>query len=84
MEVLALALVVLVIISLQAYIFKKFGFKKLEYKCEFSTSEANEGDEIYLIETVYNGKLLPIPWLKVELNTSRWCVLATSIRPSGP
>jgi len=72
MEVLALALIVFVMISLQAFVFKKFGFKKLEYKCEFSTNEANEGDEIYLIETVYNGKLLPVPWLKVELNTSRW------------
>lgn len=72
MEVLALALIVLVIISFQAYIFNRFSFEKLEYKCEFSTNEANEGDEIYLIETVYNGKLLPVPWLKVELNTSRW------------
>ena len=72
MEVLALALIAFVIMAFQAYIFRNFSLKNVEYKCEFSINEAHEGDEIYLIETVYNGKILPVPWLKVELNTSRW------------
>ena len=72
MEVIALILIAFAIIGFQTYIFRKYGLEKLEYKCEFSINEAHEGDDIYLIETVYNGKLLPVPWLKVELNTSRW------------
>ena len=72
MEILALALIAFAVISVQAFLFRRFAFKKLEYKCEFSVNEAHEGDDIYLVETAYNGKLLPVPWLKVELNSSRW------------
>ncbi|HOJ11429.1 MAG TPA: DUF58 domain-containing protein [Clostridiales bacterium] len=72
MEVLALAVIAFAIIGFQAFIFRRFAFKNLKYKCEFSINEAHEGDDIYLIETVYNGKLLPVPWLKAELNSSKW------------
>jgi uncharacterized protein (DUF58 family) len=34
--------------------------------------EAHEGDTIYLVETIYNSKLLPVPWLKVDIHSSRW------------
>ncbi|HHY23886.1 MAG TPA: DUF58 domain-containing protein [Clostridiaceae bacterium] len=76
MEVLALAAIAGIIILLQASLFKHTAFKKLEYKCGFSVNEAHEGDEIYLIETIYNKKLLPVPWLKVEINSSKWLEFA--------
>ena len=28
------------------------------------------------METVYNGKLLPVPWLRVDIHTSRWLEFA--------
>lgn len=76
MEGLALALIIAIVVLLQAAIFKRTAFKKLGYKCEFSIKEAHEGDEIYLVETIYNKKLIPVPWLKVEINTSRWLEFA--------
>jgi len=76
MEVLALAVIAGIIVLLQASLFKRTAFKKLDYKCGFSVSEAHEGDDIYLIETIYNKKLLPVPWLKVEINSSRWLEFA--------
>lgn len=72
MEILALVVIALGVITVQSYIFKRFGLNKLEYNCYFSVGEAHEKDEIFLIEEVYNGKLLPVVWLKAELNTSRW------------
>ncbi|NLC69275.1 MAG: DUF58 domain-containing protein [Clostridiaceae bacterium] len=76
MEGLALALIIAMTVLLQATLFKRTAFKKLDYKCEFSTGEAHEGDEIFLVETIYNKKLIPVPWLKVEINSSRWLEFA--------
>ncbi len=76
MEGFALALLVLAVVFAQAVLFKRSAFKKLDYKCEFSVNEASEGDEIYLVETVYNKKLIPVPWLKAEINSSRWLEFA--------
>ena len=72
MDVLAFALIFAAILGLQSFLLCTYGFHKLNYKCEFSVSEAHEGDIIYLIETVYNSKLLPVPWLKVDIHSSRW------------
>lgn len=76
MEVLALILIAITIIMIQASLFKRTAFKKLEYSCYFSVTEAQEGDEIYLIETIYNRKMIPVPWLKVEINSSKWLEFA--------
>jgi len=34
--------------------------------------EAHVGDELFLVETVHNRKLLPVPWLKIDIHSSRW------------
>lgn len=60
------------ILLLQTALFNKFTFHKLDYRCGFSTSKAHEGDEVYLVETIYNRKLLPVPWLKVDIHSSAW------------
>jgi hypothetical protein len=72
MEVVALAIIFFAVLSFQYWLFGRFAFTGLEYSCEFSVPEAHEGDNIYLIETVYNKKLLPVPWLKVDIHSSRW------------
>lgn len=72
MEILALAIILAVSLGLQALIFGRFAFKGLEYGCRFSIPEAHEGDSLYLVETVYNRKLLPVPWLKVDIHSSSW------------
>lgn len=72
MDVIALVLIFAAVLWLQIFLFSGRAFRKLDYRCEFSVSQAHEGDSIYLVETVYNGKLLPVPWLKVDIHTSRW------------
>lgn len=78
MDVLAILAAFLAVILLQMVIFGKLSFHKLDYKCDFSVKEAHEGDSIYLVETVRNCKLLPVPWLKVDIHTSRWLDFAGS------
>lgn len=78
MEILALIAIVIIVLELQAFLFNKFSLLKLDYKCEYSVSEAHEGDDIYFVETVHNNKFLPVPWLKAEIHTSRWLDFAES------
>lgn len=72
MEIIIFVLIFFAGVALQSLLFYKFAFFKLDYKCEFSKKEAHAGDELLLIETIYNRKLLPIPWLKVDIHSSRW------------
>lgn len=72
MEIIALLVIVYVALLVQGKVFHELVFKKLDYRCEFSAAEAHEGDELFLVETVHNRKPLPVPWLKVEIYSSRW------------
>lgn len=72
MDVIALIVIFATVLGLQTFLFTKYCFYKLDYHCSFSVEEAHEGDQIYLIETVHNCKLLPVPWLKVDIHSSRW------------
>ena len=72
MEVIALVLILIFSLSFQSWLFGRFALERLEYGCSFSVEEAHEGDSIYLVESVYNKKLLPLPWLKVDIHSSRW------------
>lgn len=47
-------------------------FRHLEYSCQLSREEAEEGEEIEILETVVNRKWLPLPWLKSEITTACW------------
>lgn len=78
MEIVALVVIVLIAVKLQASLFQNKALKKLIYKCKYSRDEASEGDELYLTETVYNRKLLPVPWLKVDINSSKWLDFANT------
>jgi uncharacterized protein (DUF58 family) len=76
MDIIAFITIAAAVLLIQAWIFRKYALRRLEYDCRFSTSEAYEGDEIKVIEIVHNGKLLPVPWLKVDIHTSRWLEFA--------
>lgn len=78
MELVYAVAILLFLLWLQRIIFEKRSFRNLEYTCRFSTTEATEGDELQLQETVINRKALPLPWLRSELVTSRWLEYADS------
>ena len=76
MEFIALIALIVGAVLLQNWIFKKYTFQNLQYRCYFSTDEAEEGQEIQFVEEIVNRKWLPIPWLKSEITTSKWLEFA--------
>lgn len=58
--------------QLQRYLYLHFWNRNLSVDLEFSDDKAVEGDEIELIETVANQKLLPLPILKLKFTASRY------------
>lgn len=72
MEFLALILILFLVIWLEQMVFSRHSLENLDYCCVLSTEEAEEGEEIELIETISNRKWLPVPWLKSEITTSKW------------
>lgn len=72
MEFIALIVIIAVAIIVQNNLYSKYGLKNVHYNCYFSTIEAYEGDEIEIVEEISNRKLLPLPWLKAEISTSKW------------
>jgi len=69
-------IVILIIIGLVLYaetrVYGKYGLSGITYRVYLSKTEAYEGDELEIIEEVVNRKLLPVPWLKSEIFTSRF------------
>lgn len=78
MEFLYLLLLLVLAAVAQRRLFHRHAFRHLEYTCSFDRTEAREGDQIQLVETVQNHKLLPLPWLKAEITTSRFLDFAGS------
>lgn len=76
MEIVVLLVAFVLIIYLQSWIYKKYAFANITYSCVLSKTEVFEGEEIELVETIVNGKLLPVPWLKAEITASRWLEFA--------
>jgi uncharacterized protein (DUF58 family) len=78
MELIVLLLLVAVFFLTEKWVYNRFWHKNLKYECRFSRDEVYEGDEIELIETVTNAKLLPLTWAKAEITASRWLAFAGS------
>ena len=78
MELIVLLLLVGVLFGLEDRLYVRQWARGLHYECRFSTDEAYEGDEITLIETITNGKALPLAWAKAEITASRWLAFAGS------
>jgi uncharacterized protein (DUF58 family) len=65
-----LIIVTLIIFFIQYILFRNFGCKGIYYKRYFSRESVFEGDKVFLIEEIYNAKILPAPWLIVESKIS--------------
>lgn len=72
MEAFALMVIVLAVVLIQVFLYDKFAFDNLNYKCNFSTEEATEGQDITFTEVLHNNKILPLHWVKAEIRTSKW------------
>jgi len=66
MNVALLILSALLIISIQAMVYRKWGLKGVDYSRFFLHDSVFEGTDVQLIEVVTNNKLLPLPWLRLE------------------
>lgn len=64
-------LLVLAVIA-QYLLYKRQVMQNLRYSCSWSTEEAYEGDTVQMVETLHNNKLLPLPWVEVNIATTRW------------
>ena len=67
--ILLLAFLILAAVFATHLLTLRRGFRNVSYSLRFSQDEANEGDTVILTETLCSRKLLPLPWVKVELTT---------------
>jgi uncharacterized protein (DUF58 family) len=54
------------ILIIQGWIYRRWGWSHLHYSRAFSTSTCFSGDEVQILETISNRKLLPLPWLLLQ------------------
>jgi len=71
MAILSVALVFLLLIWLQDFIYKKRWDKKIICELRFSEKAATEGSALELVETLTNGKFLPLPWIALKFQVAR-------------
>lgn len=76
MEIAAVLLVLVAILLGQMALFSRRLFQNFRYHCSFDRQEVFEGEKIEMVETVLNGKALPIPYLRAEIVTSRFLEFA--------
>lgn len=72
METFWLFLICSALFALNYFITKKYGLKKVEYEIHFEEDKRVEGEEIHIVERIYNGKILPLPWVKSEFEISSY------------
>lgn len=72
MKIIFLIAIIYGIVSLQAYLFKKYSFQNLNYSCKFDKHEVFEGENFSLMEIVRNNKAMPLPWLRSDITASKW------------
>lgn len=58
--------VTITILIVQSFLYTRFAFSRLTYHREFDRKTAYVGDEIRLVETITNRKILPLPWITLE------------------
>ncbi|MCL2603177.1 MAG: DUF58 domain-containing protein [Defluviitaleaceae bacterium] len=70
MFIVVMGMIILSVIFLQSYAYRKYWDKDLTALFRFSGKEAFEGDKLYLRAEIANKKILPLPWLMVEYQLS--------------
>lgn len=71
MPFLIFAVILLVLISVQSFLYKKRALKNVTANVTFSTPIAACGDTITITETIINQKGLPLPWITLKFEASR-------------
>ena len=71
MKIIGIGLIILSLYFLQVYLYKKVWKNKLQVHITFAQKYIVEGEEGEIQEIITNGKLLPIPVLKVKFQTSK-------------
>lgn len=66
MTVFRLILVVCLLALCQVALYSRSGLKNIEYKRYFEKNRIYAGETVCLVEVIENGKLLPVPWLRIE------------------
>lgn len=64
-------IVTIIVIIVQSYMYNYWGPAKIRYNRSFSRSSVFEGEDIEMIDTISNNKLLPLPWLRLESKISK-------------
>ncbi len=67
-----MAVILAAVLAAQYLIYSRLGLKNVTYKLTIGQSEAFEDEEIEIIEEIENAKALPLPWIRTEINCSRW------------
>ncbi|MCM1055635.1 MAG: DUF58 domain-containing protein [Bacteroides sp.] len=67
MEIIFVLILVGAAVAAEYLVYIRSGFKRLSYKASVGKSEVFEGEEVILTETIVNGKLLPLPFVKTEI-----------------
>ena len=70
------------LIWLQRFIYSRFWSSRLTVELHFSSRTGREGDEIRLTEQITSRKPLPLPWLTVKFQVSRYLVFPDNLHAS--
>lgn len=62
--------ITVIVVTIQGWIFRKWGLKGIKYRRYFSVPAVFEGQEVEMVEVISNEKLLPVPWLRIESKIS--------------
>lgn len=58
--------ITLIVVIIQSSIYRRWGLYNVQYMRRFNKKAVFEGEFVELVERIYNKKLLPMPWLRVE------------------
>lgn len=76
MAALAVILAIGLLAWLQSLLYRKRWSKNTVLALSFSERYATEGDKLFLTEVISNRKFLPLPWLAVKFQVSRYLLFA--------
>ncbi len=82
MILISLLLLFTFLIWLQRFIYSKFWSRRLEVQLLFSAATGTEGGKIMLTEQITSRKPLPLPWLTVKFQVSRYLIFPDNIHAS--
>lgn len=70
MNIAWIIVVLLLVIFLQGMIYSKYGLRGLSYHRQFRQGSVFAGETIEMVDEIANKKLLPMPWLRLEVKMS--------------